>query len=230
MDFHCPPDLPKLMVAPNGARRTKHDHPAIPVTLEQTVETAKKCHQAGAESIHFHLRDDKQQHILDAGLYKEGLAELYRQVPEMHLQITTEAVGRYNPEEMTKIAYDVMPPGISIGVAELIPNRQPSADNIRLYKTLYEAGCRVQHLCYQLEDVDLLARLITDAGSWRRKDLGHVCYRALYWPHQPSRYDPALYRPGGADMGYSWIGRYVLLLNRNMPHWNRRLRWAARCG
>ena len=87
----------------------------------------------------------------------------------MHLQITTEAVGRYNPEEMTQIAYDVMPPGISIGVAELIPNRQPSADNIRLYKTLYEAGCRVQHLCYQLEDVDLLARLITDVGLGEKR-------------------------------------------------------------
>ena len=69
MDFHTPSALPKLMVAPNGARRTKQDHPAIPVTLEQTVETAKKCYQAGAEAIHFHLRDDKQQHILDAGLY-----------------------------------------------------------------------------------------------------------------------------------------------------------------
>ena len=43
MDFYTPPDLPKLMVAPNGARRTKQDHPAIPVTLEQTIETAKKC-------------------------------------------------------------------------------------------------------------------------------------------------------------------------------------------
>ena len=95
--------------------------------------------------------------MLEAGLYTEDLVELYRQVPEMHLQITTEAVGRYSPEEMTKIAYDVMPPGISIGVAEMMPSRQPSADNLRLYQSLYEAGCRIQHLCYQPEDVDLMS-------------------------------------------------------------------------
>ena len=67
----------------------------------------------------FSLRDADQQHLLDAGLYKEGLAELHRLLPEMHLQITTEAVGRYSPEEMTKIAYEVMPPGISIGLSEI---------------------------------------------------------------------------------------------------------------
>ena len=46
-------------------------------------------------------------------------------VPNMHLQITTEAVGRYSPEEMRKLAYDVMPPGISIGIREMIPTRKP---------------------------------------------------------------------------------------------------------
>lgn len=205
MDFHTPSALPKLMVAPNGARRTKQDHPAIPVTLEQTVETAKKCYQAGAQAIHFHLRDDKQQHILDAGLYKEGLAELYRQVPEMHLQITTEAVGRYSPEEMTKIAYDVMPPGISIGVAELMPDRQPNADNIRLYKTLYEAGCRVQHLCYQLEDVDLLARLIADAGLgeekiWGMFVIGHYTGRVSH----PDMIQPFIDRATAHGLELDW--------------------------
>ena len=65
MNFYQPKTLPNLMVAPNGARRTKSDHPAIPVTLEETVETTKRCHAAGAEAIHFHLRDDAQQHILE---------------------------------------------------------------------------------------------------------------------------------------------------------------------
>ena len=43
----------------------------------------------------------------------------------MHLQITTEAIGKYSPEEMRKFAYDVMPPGISIGIREMIPSRSP---------------------------------------------------------------------------------------------------------
>ena len=205
MNFYQPKTLPNLMVAPNGARRTKSDHPAIPVTLEETVETAKRCHAAGAEAIHFHLRDDAQQHILDAGLYKEGLAELYRQVPEMHLQITTEAVGRYSPEEMTKIAYDVMPPGISIGVAEMMPSRQPSADNLRLYQSLYEAGCRVQHLCYQPEDVDLLARLISEVGLedekiWGMFVIGHYTGRVSH----PDMIQPFIERAAAHGLVLDW--------------------------
>ena len=32
--------LPRIMVAPNGARLTKDEHPALPVTIAESVETA----------------------------------------------------------------------------------------------------------------------------------------------------------------------------------------------
>ena len=164
MQFSRPDALPRLMVAPNGARRTKTDHPAIPVTIPETVETAKLCAAAGAGAMHLHVRDADQRHVLDAGLYREALAELGAAVPEMHFQITTEAVGRYTPEEMRKLAYDVMPPGISIGVLEMIPDRQPTHEDIKLYRTLHEAGTRIQHLVFFPEEVDILADLLAGAG------------------------------------------------------------------
>ena len=151
------------MVAPNGARRTTADHPAIPVTIPETVATARACFAAGAGAIHLHVRDEAQRHVLDAGLYREALAELGAAVPEMHFQITSEAVGRYAPEEMRQLAYDVMPPGISIGVLEMMPDRQPSAEDVRLYRTLHEAGTRIQHLVFSPEEVDVLADLIAKA-------------------------------------------------------------------
>lgn len=151
------------MVAPNGARRTTADHPAIPVTIPETVATARACFAAGAGAIHLHVRDEAQRHVLDAGLYREALAELGAAVPDMHFQITTEAVGRYAPEEMRQLAYDVMPPGISIGVLEMMPDRQPSAEDVRLYRTLHEAGTRIQHLVFFPEEVDVLADLIVKA-------------------------------------------------------------------
>ena len=49
----------------------------------------------------------------------------------MHLQITTEAVGRYSPDEMRKYAYNVKPPGISIAIRELIPSRNPTDEDIK---------------------------------------------------------------------------------------------------
>ena len=66
MSFYKPEKLPKLMVAPNGARRLKKDHPAVPLTINETVETAKACYKEGAEAIHLHVRDKNGQHVLDA--------------------------------------------------------------------------------------------------------------------------------------------------------------------
>ena len=178
MSFYKPDKLPKLMVAPNGARPMKKDHPAVPITIFETAETAKACFDAGADGIHFHMRDQKGQHILDSGLCKEALSELQKKVPRMHLQVTTEAVGKYSPDVMRKLAYDVVPPGISIGIREMIPSRVPSAEDINLYKNLTEAGTKIQHICYEPKDIDLLSELLSLAniptnGTWCMFVIGH---------------------------------------------------------
>ena len=85
VNFYKPESLPRLMVAPNGARPSKKDHPAVPVTISETVETAKACFKSGATGIHFHMRDEKGQHILDSGLCKEALNELQKKGDEKKL-------------------------------------------------------------------------------------------------------------------------------------------------
>ena len=37
-----------LAVAPNGARKTKADHPALPITPDEIGRTAAACAEAGA--------------------------------------------------------------------------------------------------------------------------------------------------------------------------------------
>ena len=134
VNFYKPDNLPRLMVAPNGARPMKKDHAAVPITMNEIVKTGKACFEAGAEAIHFHTRNIKGEHVLDSGLCKETLIELQKKVPKMHLQITTEAIGKYSPEEMRKLAYEVMPPGISIGIREMIPSRKPENEDIKIYQ------------------------------------------------------------------------------------------------
>tara|TARA_B100000700_G_scaffold141453_1_gene157420 strand:- start:851 stop:1594 length:744 start_codon:yes stop_codon:yes gene_type:complete len=166
------------MVAPNGARPTKKDHAAVPMSLNEIVNTGKACFEAGAEAIHFHTRNDKGEHVLDSGLCKETLSELQKKVPKMHLQITTEAIGKYSPEEMRKLAYEVMPPGISIGIREMIPSRNPSNEDIKIYQKLIEADTKIQHICYEPEDIDLLSNLLNKSkiskdGVWCMFVIGH---------------------------------------------------------
>ena len=185
MNFYQPFSLPKLMVAPNGSRRMKTDHESIPITIDEICKTAKACYNSGAEALHFHVRDNDGLHVLDAGLYKEALNELEHQVPKMHIQVTTEAVGKYSPEEMRKLAYDVTPPGTSIGTAELIPSRNPTEEDIKLYKYLTEAGTKIQHILYNPQDVDLLVKLLNKAeipikGAWCLFVIGHYTGKISY--------------------------------------------------
>ena len=185
MSFYRPEKLPKLMVAPNGARKIKKDHPAVPLTISEIVATAKSCYEAGAGAIHLHVRDNEGQHVLDAGLYKEALNELEHQVPNMHIQVTTEAIGKYSPAEMRKLAYDVTPPGASIGTSELIPSRNPENEDIKLYKYLTEAGTKIQHILYNPEDIDLLIELLDKAEikidmSWCLFVIGHYSGKISY--------------------------------------------------
>ncbi|NBB83711.1 MAG: hypothetical protein GVY28_09935, partial [Alphaproteobacteria bacterium] len=63
-----------LMVAPNGARKTKADHPALPIGPAELAATAVACRDAGAAAIHLHVRDEAGGHSLDAGRYREAIA------------------------------------------------------------------------------------------------------------------------------------------------------------
>ena len=178
MDYSKPKHLPTLMVAPNGARPMKKDHSKVPMTIPEIVKTGQACYNSGADAIHFHIRNENGQHILDSGLCKEALSELHKKVPKIHLQITTEAVGKYSPFEMQKLAYEVLPPGISIAVREMIPSRKPGSEDIKIYQKLYEAGTKVQHICYEPEDLDLLSDVLKkskllDTRVWCMFTIGH---------------------------------------------------------
>jgi 3-keto-5-aminohexanoate cleavage enzyme len=150
------------MVAPNGARRTTADHPAIPVTIQQIVETAEACFAAGAGGIHAHVRNNEQIHVLDAGLYNELTAELASAVPAMAIQITTEAVGRYSPEEQRSVVRAVMPDMVSVALREMAPG-EDTAEAGRFYNWAHDEGIAVQHILYEPNELSRLLDLIGNA-------------------------------------------------------------------
>jgi uncharacterized protein (DUF849 family) len=149
--------LPRLMVAPTGARRTKADHPALPVTLPEIVETARACLDAGADGLHLHLRDAKGRHLLDAGAYREALAELRQTVPAMTLQITTEAAGLYAPPHQRAVALGAGADLVSVALREMATEEDEAPG---FYATCAGRGIAVQHILYDADDFELLARLL----------------------------------------------------------------------
>lgn len=140
------------MVAPNGARRTKADHPALPMTIEETVATAVECFDAGADGLHLHIRDEAGAHTLDIALYKEALQELAVAVPKMAVQITTEAVGRYEPSEQRDLVIQLRPQLVSISITEMTSDNDPVAA-MEFYQMCHSENISVQHILYLADDV-----------------------------------------------------------------------------
>jgi uncharacterized protein (DUF849 family) len=127
------------------------------MTIAETVETARQCYVAGAGGLHAHVRDETGKHVLDAGLYRELLAEMAVAAPRMAVQITTEAVGRYSTAEQRELVWDVKPEMVSVALREMMPDGA-QREAIDFYHWANDADIAVQHILYDQGDIDTLGR------------------------------------------------------------------------
>lgn len=151
--------LPSLMVAPNGALKTKADHPALPMTIAELTATARACFDAGADGLHLHLRDATGAHLLDAGRYREALAALADACPDMTVQITTEAVGKYDPAFQRQLALETGAPLVSAAYREVTGDGDMDAAR-RMHRSCQDRGTAIQYILYAAHEVLALARLL----------------------------------------------------------------------
>jgi 3-keto-5-aminohexanoate cleavage enzyme len=77
-----------ITVAPTGAESAKSDVPALPVTLEELVQTAVACQAAGAGLVHVHIRDQDARPTLDLGRLRATVAAL-REQTTLVVQLST---------------------------------------------------------------------------------------------------------------------------------------------
>ncbi|MBX6356154.1 MAG: 3-keto-5-aminohexanoate cleavage protein [Micromonosporaceae bacterium] len=77
-----------ITVAPTGAESAKAQVPALPVTLDELVTTARECEALGAAVIHVHIRDDRAEPTLDLGRLKDTVAAL-REQTELVIQLSS---------------------------------------------------------------------------------------------------------------------------------------------
>lgn len=68
-----------ITVAPTGAEHAKSDVPALPVTLDELVRTARECELLGAALVHVHVRDAAARPSLDLLRLRETVEALRAQ-------------------------------------------------------------------------------------------------------------------------------------------------------
>jgi uncharacterized protein (DUF849 family) len=142
-----------IMVAPNGARKTKSDHPSLPVSIADTVTEAALCHTAGAAALHAHVRGASDEHVLDVGLYRELLEELALRVPDMLPQITSEAVGIYTPAEQVACVQALKPRMASMALREISSDFSEPDYARSFFEWCDDNAVHIQHILYTAEEL-----------------------------------------------------------------------------
>ncbi|MGB2304103.1 MAG: 3-keto-5-aminohexanoate cleavage protein [Candidatus Puniceispirillales bacterium] len=153
--------FPIIMAAPNGARKTKADHPHLPVTIAETIAEASRCFDAGASILHAHIRDEKGIHSLNSNLYEELLNQMAKHVPDMLVQITTESAGIFSPQQQAACLLEVQPQFASVGVREITSSgdEKDLAFAADIYQQVNAQGTSIQHIVYSPEDLAYLVSL-----------------------------------------------------------------------
>lgn len=149
-----PPLSPAILtVAPNGARKTRQDHPMLPITPSELADEAEACLKEGTAMIHLHVRDDQQGHTLDVTKYREAIDAIRDKVGDaLVIQATTEAVGIYTPQQQMDMVLELKPDAASLAIKELVPDGHEARakdffDEMRALKIM------PQFILYSAEDL-----------------------------------------------------------------------------
>lgn len=150
-----------LMVAPNGARKGKADHPALPITTPEIVETARACAEAGADAIHLHVRDDAGRASLDPERYAEAIERVAAAVGDrMAIQASTETFGGFGPEDVEHLLRSLKPRAASVAMRDLAPEPEDAPRARRVFDWAREEGIAIQHILYGPSEVARLERVL----------------------------------------------------------------------
>jgi uncharacterized protein (DUF849 family) len=77
-----------ITVAPTGAESAKADVPALPVTVDEVVATARDCQAVGASVIHLHVRGTDTRPTLDLPRVREVVAAV-REATDLVVQLSS---------------------------------------------------------------------------------------------------------------------------------------------
>jgi len=176
-----------LANAPNGATRSKADHPALPITEREIARTAAEIAEAGAALIHVHVRDAQGRHLLDAQAYRAVTAAIRAEVGDrLVVQITSEAAGRYEAPEQMAVVRATRPEAVSLALREIVPDAGAETAAAAFFAWARRERVLLQIILYEPAEVaryaDLKSRgVLGEGGDFPLFVLGR------YTPGQVSR-------------------------------------------
>jgi len=155
-----------ITVAPTGAEADKAAVPALPVTHNELVSTAKECEAAGAAVIHVHIRDENARPTLDGARLADTVAAL-RSATDLIVQLSTG--GAVTDSFSARLAVlDAAPDGCSLTCGTVNFGNDVFSNPWGFIKDLYQLTQERQVVpefeLFDLGHVATLHRLLSDYG------------------------------------------------------------------
>jgi 3-keto-5-aminohexanoate cleavage enzyme len=152
-----------IVSAPNGARRGKQDHPALPLTPPDIAACAESVVEAGASVLHLHVRDAEGRHTLDAVAYRTAIAAVRERLGDrVVIQVTSEACGMYSREQQMAVVRELRPEAVSLALRELCPDAASESEAAAFFALLSANAIHAQYILYSPEEAARFENL------WRR--------------------------------------------------------------
>ncbi len=155
-----------ITVAPTGAETAKADVPQLPTTLDELVETARRCEAAGAGLIHIHVRDREHKPTLDAAYLRDAVVAV-REATDLVVQLSTGG-SVHDPLEKRLTVLEADPDSCSLtcGTTNFGDDvfLNPWGFMVDLYRLAQEREVVPEFELFELGHVHALRRLIDMCG------------------------------------------------------------------
>ncbi len=153
-DHEIAADRVIIIAAPNGARRNRRDHPALPITAAELADCAESLAAEGVSVLHLHVRGESGEHTLDANRYRLAIDAIRRRVGAgLILQMTTEAVGLYSRQQQMAAVRELRPEAVSLALRELCPDAAAETEAAEFFRWLGAENIWPQYILFSAADV-----------------------------------------------------------------------------
>jgi 3-keto-5-aminohexanoate cleavage enzyme len=155
-----------LTLAPTGAESAKVDVPALPVTVDEVVATARDCRALGAAVLHLHVRGTDTRPTLDLPRVREVVAAV-RESTDLVVQLSTGGAVT-DPAEARLAVLDAEPDAASLSLGTVNFGRDvfynPWDLIVELHTQMQQRGIVPEYEVFDLGQLATLSRLLDRHG------------------------------------------------------------------
>jgi uncharacterized protein (DUF849 family) len=153
-----------ITAAITGSVPTKADNPAVPIAVDEQVESTHACYEAGAALVHVHVRNDDGTTTSDPEKFGRFLEGIRKHCPDMIVQFSTggrSGMGRerggmlYHRPDMASLTTG------SVNFAKIIYENHPTLIH-ELAKGMLELDIKPEIEIFDLAMLYNAAKLVAD--------------------------------------------------------------------